>query len=77
MYYSIDRFEGTLAVLQDDNGSSMDVPRASLPTGARQGDVLMQQDGTWLPAPDETARRRQHVLNLQKRLLNRKSNKET
>ena len=72
MYYSIDRFEGTLAVLQDDDGNCMDVPRASLPADARQGDVLMQRDGTWLPAPDETARRRQHVLSLQQRLLNRK-----
>jgi hypothetical protein len=39
--YTIERFEGTeWAVLQDDRGSSFNLPRSWLPLGAREGDVL-------------------------------------
>jgi len=36
----IDRFEGTVAVLVSDDGTSIDVDRALLPKGAGAGDVL-------------------------------------
>lgn len=37
---SLDRFEGDLAVLASEEGATIDVPRAWLPTDARPGDVL-------------------------------------
>lgn len=37
---AVDRTEGELAVLVDDDGRTFDVPLAALPTGAREGSVL-------------------------------------
>ena len=37
----IDRFEGNLAVCEKEDGTFMDISSASLPTGAKAGDVLV------------------------------------
>ena len=36
----VDRFEGELAVLIDDAGQTVDVPRGWLPDGTEEGDVV-------------------------------------
>ncbi len=36
----IDRFEGDYAVCETDTGSFADVPRAVMPQGAAEGDVI-------------------------------------
>ncbi len=42
-HFTIDRFEDNdLVVLETDNGTSMDVPRAHVPPEAREGDVLVE-----------------------------------
>lgn len=38
---SIDRFEDDLAVLVTDDGATRHVPRAQLPAGAQEGDVIL------------------------------------
>lgn len=38
--YSVDRFEGDVAVLIDETGASMDVNRSRLPDGAEPGSVI-------------------------------------
>lgn len=41
MHYTLDRFEDAgLAVLETDDGESLNVPREELPGGVREGDVL-------------------------------------
>jgi hypothetical protein len=40
-HYTIDRFEGAWAVLENDQAQTFNVPRAWLPTDAREGDVLV------------------------------------
>lgn len=43
LQFSLDRFEGDakdIAVLIDDDGETLNVPRAFLPKGAKAGDVL-------------------------------------
>jgi hypothetical protein len=43
VHLSLDRFEGkdkAIAVLVDDDGATINVPRAFLPAGAKPGDVL-------------------------------------
>ena len=46
MYYIIDRFENNnLAVLETDNGTTLDVPRDHLPPEAHEGDVLVELNG--------------------------------
>ncbi|MHC5540405.1 DUF3006 domain-containing protein [Singulisphaera rosea] len=37
---SIDRFEGTLAVLLTEDGDQINVPKSMLPKGSKAGDVL-------------------------------------
>lgn len=69
--WTIDRFEETqdgsvVAVLVGDDGSEMILPRAALPGGVRRGDVLRT---AFMPDAHETARRRAHVEDLQRRLF--------
>lgn len=40
MIYCVDRFEGELAVLIGDDRSAVEVPRALLPRGIREGDYV-------------------------------------
>ena len=37
----IDRFEGKFAVVELDNGSFENIPKALLPTGAKEGDCII------------------------------------
>lgn len=71
MKYSIDRFEGEFAVLQDDERNSMDVLRSLLPDNARQGVVVIFEDEKWRIDAEETSTRRDRVKKLQQRLLNK------
>lgn len=63
MYYSIDRFEGTYAVLiADEDGSQSIVERKMIPAEAEEGSLLLMQDGTYIYDADETARRRKEFF---------------
>ncbi len=43
MPYILDRFEDNdLAVLETDDGTTQDVPRAQVPSEAKEGDVLVE-----------------------------------
>lgn len=55
-----------LATLVSDGGEQLTVPLSRLPQGTRVGDVLRVD---FTPDPDERARRRQHIANLQRRLF--------
>ncbi len=72
MLYSVDRFEGDVAVLVDEDGNSLDVPRAALPAGVKNGDMLRRQTDGFVMDADAAAARRARVLELQNRLRNRK-----
>jgi hypothetical protein len=39
-FYAVDRLEGNIAVLVGDSGDTIDMPRAKLPKGVREGSVL-------------------------------------
>jgi len=39
-FYAVDRIEGTIAVLSDDDGRSATVPLERLPSGVEEGIVL-------------------------------------
>ena len=72
MPYTLDRFEDNdLAVLETDDGTTLDVPRAQVPPEAREGDVLLELaenelDGEVRYAVDfeATERRRREVSDL-------------
>ncbi len=56
--FSIDRFEGELAVLIDDEGRTVTISRVALPSGAAEGDVLSRGSGGFCLEKEETARRK-------------------
>ena len=66
-YVTIDRFEGTQAVLEDDEERTFAVPRERLPAGAKPGDVLESEGGAY-PAPEETEKRRAYARRLEEML---------
>lgn len=68
MLYSIDRFEGELAVLVDEQETAHDVPRSLLPNGAKAGDMLRFEDGRYVPDDDAARSRREQILRLQNKL---------
>ena len=67
-YVTIDRFEGAQAVLEDDEERTFAVPREQLPAGAKPGDVLKSEGGAYIPAPEETEKRRAYARRLEEML---------
>ncbi len=67
-YVTIDRFEGAQAVLEDDEERTFAVPRERLPAGAKPGDVLESEGGAYIPAPEETEKRRAYARRLEEML---------
>ena len=66
--YSVDRIEGDVAVLVDDDGHSVPVPVSQLPASVISGDVLRLQDGIYELDRTETDARRSFVLSLQDKI---------
>ena len=72
----VDRFEGTTTVLLDDQGTQIDVPRATLPAACRvEGAVLVvgrKGDGTyqWAAARRDRVEERRRIAESQERLEN-------
>lgn len=69
MFYSIDRFEESFAVLiSDEDGSSVIVPRKNIPIEADEGSILFFTEGQYTYDPEETSRRRKKLFMLTKKL---------
>ena len=66
--FSVDRIEGDVAVLVDDDGHSVSVPVSQLPASICGGDMLHLQDGIYNLACAETDTRRSLVLSLQDKI---------
>lgn len=74
MYVAIDRLEGGLAVLEDENGSLRTVERGLLPDGARAGDVLAFDGDVYRIDREETRRRRDYNRRLEELLQGKRTN---
>ena len=68
MLYSIDRIEGDIAVLVDDDGKTIPVSLSALPETVRPGDILRMQESGYALVPDETEVRRSYAVSLQEKL---------
>lgn len=67
---TIDRFDGIYAICEDKDKAFFAIEINELPKGAKAGDVLQITDeGTLEIDEEETQRRRQRVLEKQKKLL--------
>ena len=59
MFFTVDRFEGSLAVIFLDDGRSFNIPAALLPGNPSEGDVFKI-----ISCPHETSVRREEVSRL-------------
>ena len=67
---TIDRFDGIYAICEDRDKAFFALELSELPKGAKSGDVLLITDeGTLEIDVEETERRRQRVLEKQKKVL--------
>ncbi|MCR4796005.1 MULTISPECIES: DUF3006 domain-containing protein [Ruminococcus] len=66
----IDRFEGSIAVLETDSGIT-NIERSLLPENAAEGDVLIYDDGSWSIDKAATEKRRSRIKSRLKRLINK------
>ena len=59
--YVIDRFEGVLAVVEDSLGNMQNVCRDKLPQNAREGDVIVEENGVYTVDADKTHLRAEKI----------------
>ena len=56
-YYTVDRIEGDIAVLIDDDENKSDIPVCELPKDLKEGDILRfdEEDETYVIDKERTA----------------------
>jgi hypothetical protein len=64
----IDRFEGELAVCEKSDRTLVNIPRSRLPSGAKEGDVLVRSGQNIRIDTPETARRKKAAARRLKKL---------
>ena len=53
--YTLDRFEGSFAVLENRNSKKMiDIPISNIPSEAKEGDILKLSNGSYIIDHEET-----------------------
>ena len=72
MFFSLERFEDTLAVLQDDEENTVIVDKALLPPEAVAGQIFRFCDGRYDYEEAETAKRRDRIRRLEQLLRGNK-----
>lgn len=70
MFFTVDRIEEDVVVLESEDERTLTVRRASLPA-VRAGDVLRCTAGVYTVDLQETARRRSEIFALEQRLRNK------
>lgn len=63
IYGIIDRFEGSYAVVEIE-GLMQNIELSSIPSGAREGDVIIYDGNRWQVDKQATADRKQHIQRL-------------
>jgi hypothetical protein len=66
--YVIDRFEGSLAVCEDEHGKMVNIDRNKLPNAAAEGDVLVPRLTRFVIDENETGKRKNNIQSLMKEL---------
>ena len=67
--FIVDRFEGSKAVLECENGDTAVFDRKSLPKNIKEGDVLRFENGSCYLNAEETARRKNKINKLMQSLF--------
>ena len=67
--YTIDRWEGEIAVLEDRESKEMiNVPKEKIENDAREGDILLLQGNTYIVDKEKTEEARKRISNLLNKL---------
>ncbi len=69
MLFSVDRIEGTYAVLIDECGKPLQVPLAMLFTGVKSGDMLLYEENQFLLTQQQTKQRRETMAKVLSQML--------
>lgn len=64
MKYTIDRFEGTFAVCEDEQGTMINISIDLIPQTATEGDVLIYSSDRYAVDTGETNKRKKNIQNL-------------
>jgi len=64
----VDRFEGEYAVCEKEDRTMMDISKKNLPTGVKEGDVLIINGDIISIDKDETEKRKENIKNLMDKL---------
>ena len=57
----IDRFEGNLALCEKEDKTILAIPKAQLPIGVKEGDVLVEENGSFSVDTEATYQRREKI----------------
>ena len=67
--YTIDRFEGTFAVCEDDTRHTILLPVDILPKGCKEGDVITKIAGIYVKNPKATEDAKRRIQGKMDRLI--------
>ena len=68
MKFILDRFEGDYAVLEKEEGGTIDVLKEKV-NGAREGDVLLFENGKYTVSEEETHIRKKRIEEKMRKLF--------
>lgn len=72
-YYTVDRIESDFAVLECPDGSFSNIMLSFLPTGTKEGSVLLKNiDGSFRISDNSEKSQRKNVFELQKEIFKNK-----
>lgn len=66
----IERFEGLIAVIEDDDGTHFEIEKCKLPDGAKEGDYIYKFGDDYKIDDNKTDEIRKNIINLQNSLWN-------
>lgn len=67
----IDRFEGDYAVIETDDGGHINVLKSILPKEAKDGDIVLMENGEYLIDTENTELARKRAVELRDSLWNK------
>ena len=63
--YTVDRFEGDMAILERDSDLAMvEVLKTAIPDGVKEGDILLENEGAFTIQVEETREREASIKKL-------------
>lgn len=68
-HFSLDRFEGKFAVLEDDDQKIYRVFKSLLPKNSKEGDVFFKENKSFVFDRNETLNRRKNNFNNSKKVV--------